>query len=223
PMGLFYGYQSLGVISSQQEADEINLVDKAGRRFNAGDILFDDLDENGIIDERDKTVIGNPHPDFVAGLYNRISYKGISLGILLQYTGGVDVFNYLRSDLESMDNYDNQTTAVYNRWVADGQETTIPKEEFGDPMGNSRFSSRWIEDGSYFRLKSLTLSYKVPAKLIFVNKLNIYLTGTNLITITKYTGYDPEFSYSDGILGQGIDYGKFPQPRTMIVGIKVGL
>jgi hypothetical protein len=90
-------------------------------------------------------------------------------------------------------------------------------------MENNRFSSRWIEDGSYIRLKSITLSYTFPGKLAFINELNIFFTGTNLITSTGYLGYDPEFSYADGILGQGIDYGKIPQPRTMIVGIKLGL
>ena len=223
PMGLFYGYQSLGVLSSQQEADDVNLVDKSGRRFNAGDIHFADLDANNKIDERDKTIIGDPHPDFVGGFYNRFSYKGFMLSFLVQYTGGVDVFNYLRSNLEAMKNFDNQTTAIYNRWVIDGQETDIPKAAYGDPMSNNRFSSRWIEDGSYLRLKSISLSYTFPNKLAFINDLKIYITGTNLLTITNYLGYDPEFSYSDGILGQGIDYGKFPQPRSMIVGLKIGL
>ena len=94
---------------------------------------------------------------------------------------------------------------------------------FGDPMGNNRFSSRWIEDGSYFRLRTLTLSYSFTQKLAFINNLNIYITGSNLITSTRYLGDDPEFSDMDGVLGQGIDYGKIPQPRTVMVGLKVGL
>jgi len=223
PMGLFYGYESLGVFSSQQVADEVNLVDKAGRSFNAGDVHFADLDENGVIDELDKTIIGDPHPEFVAGIYNRFSYRGFSLGFLVTYTRGLDVYNYLRSQLESMTGYDNQTTAVYNRWQTDGQVTDIPRAVFGDPMGNNRFSSRWIEDGTYMRLKNITISYTFKHKLAFINNLNIYLTGSNLITVTRYLGYDPEFSYMNGVLGQGIDYGKIPQPRTVLVGLKVGL
>ena len=223
PMGLFYGYESLGVFTSQQEADVANLVDKSGRRFNAGDIHFNDRDGNMVIDELDKTVIGNPHPEFVTGIYNRFSYRGLSLGFLFTWTKGLDVFNYVRSQLESMSGYDNQTTSVYNRWQTDGQKTGIPRASFGDPMGNNRFSSRWIEDGSYFRLKNVTLSYTFQSKLAFINDLNIFVTGSNLITVTEYLGYDPEFSYMDGVLGQGIDYGKIPQPRSIIIGLKIGL
>lgn len=223
PMGLFYGYRSLGVFSSQQEADGAGLVDKAGRRFNAGDIHFDDLDGNGIIDEQDRTIIGNPHPDFTTGLFNRFSYRGISLSFLVQWHKGADVFNYIRSEMESMKGFDNQTTAVYNRWVTEGQETDIPRAAFGDPMGNNRFSSRWIEDGSYIRLRNITLSYTFTRKLAFINNLNIYLTGTNLFTSTSYLGYDPEFNFRDGVLGLGIDYGKIPQARSLVAGIKIGL
>jgi TonB-linked SusC/RagA family outer membrane protein len=223
PMGMFYGYRSLGVFSSQEEADAFDLIDKSGRRFNAGDVHFEDLDGNGIIDEGDKTVIGDPHPDFITGIYNRISFRGFSLAFMVQYTAGNDVFNYMRSQLESMSTYDNQSTAVYNRWNMEGQVTDIPRATFGDPMANNRFSSRWIEDGSFFRLNSVTLSYDFQRSLAFVNNLNIYITGTNLITFTSYLGYDPEFSYQNGILGQGIDYGKIPQPRSLIIGIKVGL
>ena len=222
PMGLFYGYLAEGVFETQQQADEANLIDKSGRRFNAGDIHFADLHVDGIIDEQDKTIIGNPHPDFVAGLFNRFSYKGFSLSLFVQYIKGVDVFNYVRSQTESMNGIENQTTAVYNRWVTDGQETDIPRAVFGDPMGNNRFSSRWLEDGSYITLKSITVSYTFPGKLAFIDKLSIYLTGTNLFTSTRYLGYDPEFSYADGVLGQGIDYGKIPQPRSMIIGLKIG-
>ncbi len=223
PMGLFYGYKSLGIFPTQLSADEAGLVDKAGRRFNAGDVHFDDLDDNGVIDELDRQVIGDPHPEFVTGIYNRFSYRGISLGIMLTWTEGTDVFNYLRSQVVSMTGYDNQTTAVYSRWQSDGQLTEIPKASFGDPMGNNRFSSRWIEDGSFIRMKHVTLSYTFSNKLAFINSLNVFLTGSNLVTITRYLGYDPEFSYMDGVLGQGIDYGKIPQPRSVMIGIKVGL
>ena len=212
-----------GVFESQHQADEANLIDKSGRRFNAGDIRFTDLDGNKIIDEQDKTIIGNPHPDFIASLYNRFSYKGWSLSLFVQGVNGVDVFNYIRSQTESMTGVENQTTAIYNRWTKDGQITGIPRASFGDPMGNNRFSSRWIEDGSYIRLKNVTISYTFPRKLAFIENLSIYISGMNLVTWTSYLGYDPEFSYANGVLGQGIDYGKIPQPRSMIIGVKLGL
>ena len=223
PMGLFYGYRAEGVFESQQQADEANLIDKSGRRFNAGDIRFADLDGNGIIDEQDKTIIGDPHPEFIAGLYNRFSYKGLALSFFVQGVYGIDVFNYIRSQTESMTGVENQTTAVYNRWTTEGQQTDIPRASYGDPMGNNRFSSRWIEDGSYIRLKHVTISYTFPRKLVFIENLNIYVTGMNLVTWTRYLGYDPEFSYANGTLGQGIDYGKIPQFRSMVVGLKIGL
>jgi len=223
PMGLFYGYQSLGVFSTQEEADQTNLLDKAGRKFNAGDIHFADLDTNGIIDEQDKTIIGDPHPDYTLGFSNNFSYKGFSLNVLVYYVKGVDAFNYIRSQIESMSGIENQSTAVYNRWITDGQKTGIPRASYGDPMGNNRFSNRWIEDASFVRLKSITLSYTYPGKLGFINDLTVYFTGMNLFTSTRYLGYDPEFSYADGLLGQGIDYGKIPQPRSMVIGLKIGL
>jgi hypothetical protein len=223
PMGLFYGYRAEGVFETQQQADEANLRDKSGRRFHAGDIRFADLDGNGIIDEGDKTAIGDPHPDFMASLYNRFSYKGFSLSLTVQGIHGADVFNYLRSQTESMSGIENQTTAIYNRWYTEGQQTDIPRASYGDPMGNNRFSSRWMEDGSYIRLKQVTLSYTFPRKLAFIENLSLYITGMNLVTWTRYLGYDPEFSYADGTLGQGIDYGKIPQPRSVVIGIKMGL
>jgi TonB-linked SusC/RagA family outer membrane protein len=223
PMGLFYGYQSLGVFSTQEQAEQANLIDKAGRRFNAGDIHFADLDNNGIIDEQDKTIIGDPHPDYTIGFDNSFFFKGFSLSFLVYYNKGVDVFNYIRSQTESMSGIENQSTSVYNRWITDGQNTSIPRASFGDPMGNSRFSNRWIEDGSFFRLKSVTFSYTFPKKLAFINDLNIYLSGINLLTSTRYLGYDPEFSYVDGVLGQAIDYGKIPQSRSVVIGLKIGL
>ena len=223
PMGLFYGYRSLGVFSTQAEADQANLVDKAGRRFNAGDIHFSDLDGNGRIDELDKTIIGDPHADFTLGFSNTFTYKGISLGFMLYWVQGPDVFNYLRSRTESMSGIENQSTAVYNRWITDGQTTDVPRASYGDPLGNNRFSSRWIEDGSFLRLRNITVSYTYPRKLAFINDLNLYITGVNLVTFSRYLGYDPEFSYTDGIIGQGIDYGKIPQARSVIIGLKIGL
>ena len=223
PMGQFWGYRSLGVFASKQEAEQAGLVDKAGRAFSEGDIHFADIQEDGIIDEQDKTIIGDPNPDFIMGVFNQFSYKGLSLSFLIYYTQGSDVFNYIRSRTESISGIENQSTAIYNRWITNGQITAIPAASYGDPMGNTRFSNRWIEDGSFVRLKSITLSYAFPGKMAFVNDLNIYITGTNLITSTGYLGYDPEFSYADGILGQGIDYGKIPQPRSMVIGLKVGL
>jgi TonB-linked SusC/RagA family outer membrane protein len=223
PFGMFYGYKSLGVFKTQVEAEAADLVDKAGRRFNGGDIHFADIDDNHIINEMDKIIIGDPHPDFIGGVYNKISYKSFSLSAQISFVYGNNVFNYMRSKIEDMSGFQNQSAAVYNRWVKNGQETSVPKSKYGDPMGNARFSNRWLEDGSFMRLNNLTFSYTYPGKLLFIRDMTIYFSGNNLLTWSKYLGYDPEFSYIDSALGQGIDYGKIPQPWTIILGIKLEL
>jgi hypothetical protein len=145
------------------------------------------------------------------------------LNALFTYSVGGDVYNALRANLESMSNLDNQTIAAIYRWKSEGQITNTPKAVWADPMQNSRFSDRWIEDGSYVRLKSITLSYDLPLKVSFVNNAQIYVTGNNLLTFTNYLGYDPEFSTSQNPLYAGVDSGVSPQPRSVLIGIKIGL
>jgi hypothetical protein len=112
---------------------------------------------------------------------------------------------------------------VLNRWRADGQVTNIPRAVYGDPTGNSRFSDRWIEDGSYLRLRTITVSYDFPVKNKFFKYIKAYATGNNLLTFTKYMGYDPEFSAGDNILYQGIDAGLEPQIKTVQLGVRLGI
>jgi TonB-linked SusC/RagA family outer membrane protein len=223
PLAMFYGYRSMGVFITQAEADAADLVDKTGRHFEGGDIHFADTDGNHIINEADKVIIGNPHPKFFGGIFNKFSYKSFTLSAQISYVIGNDVFNYMRSQIENMSGFQNQSTAVYNRWVSDGQKTDMPRSTYGDPLGNSRFSNRWLEDGSFIRLNNVTLSYTYPRNLLFVRDLTVFASGINLVTWSKYLGYDPEFSYIDGVLGQGVDYGKMPQSRIVIAGIKLGL
>ena len=129
----------------------------------------------------------------------------------------------MRYRLESMAGVENQLSAVNNRWHGLGQITDMPKATFGDPMGNSRFSNRWIEDGSYFRLRSISLQYYIPLKSGVLHNATIYATGTNLFTLTQYKGYDPEFSAATSIFAQGIDTGLDPQFKTVIFGVRFGL
>ncbi|MEO5562405.1 MAG: SusC/RagA family TonB-linked outer membrane protein, partial [Chitinophagaceae bacterium] len=156
-------------------------------------------------------------------LTSRLEYKQFSLEALVTYVGGNDVYNYTRNQLESMTGFSNQTEAVVNRWRTNGHETNTPKATWGDPMGNSRFSDRWIEDGSYARLRAVTLSYNHPFKESFLKYINVYVTGNNLITLTKYKGYDPEFSPTESIFGQGVDNTLEPQTRSVLVGVRFGL
>jgi TonB-linked SusC/RagA family outer membrane protein len=227
PPGLFYGYKTLGVFATQEEAEASGLRALMPNTdlipFSAGDIHFDDYDGNHIIDENDMQVIGDPNPDLTGMLFNRIEWKGISLEACILISLGNDMYNHLRYMLESMQNTYNQTPVVLNRWRGEGQVTDIPRAVWGDPIGNSRFSDKWIEDGSYARLKYITLTYKIPIKPGFINSLEVFASGQNLVTFTKYLGMDPEVSLSDFSLAQGIDIGLLPQPRSVFMGIKLGL
>jgi TonB-linked SusC/RagA family outer membrane protein len=231
PLGQFYGYQTNGIFRSQSEATAANLIiknsDGSTLPFTAGDVKFVDQSVNGvkdgIINENDMVVIGDPNPDYYGAITNKIQWKRFTLDALFTFSVGNDVYNALRSNLESLSSTDNQTIAAIYRWKTDGQLTNTPKAVWGDPMGNARFSDRWIEDGSYIRLKSVTLAYDFKIKAGFINGFQMYVTGNNLLTFTKYLGYDPEFSSSSNPLSYGVDNGVSPQPRTILFGVKIGL
>ena len=136
---------------------------------------------------------------------------------------GNDVYNYMRQQLESGSRYMNQTTAVSKRWQSEGQVTDMPKVTFQDPMGNSRFSDRWIEDGSYLRLKTVTLSYSLPVNSTLLQGFQFWIQANNLFTWSKYLGSDPEFTMTSAVIGQGIDLGQLPQCRSILAGVKINL
>jgi len=116
----------------------------------------------------------------------------------------------------------NQSASVLNRWQYEGHETDIPRALWEDPVGNADFSTRWIEDGSYMRIKNITLSYRIPEKFLVFNNAEFYISANNIYTLSNYLGYDPEFAYSYSQLHQGVDYGLTPHPRQFIAGIKIG-
>lgn len=223
---LFYGYTTNGVFSSDQEALSSGLhyenTNGVLTAFKGGDIIFDDKDNNHIINDADRQVIGNPNPKWFGGITNNFSWKAWSLNTLFTFSQGNDIYNYTRMQLESMSGYQNQSVAVNNRWRFDGQVTNIPRAAWGDPAGNSRFSDRWIEDGSYLRLRTVSLSYNIPVKTPTLKYIKIYATGNNLFTWTKYLGYDPEFSSSNGLYGQGVDLGLLPVYKTVQLGVRLG-
>ncbi len=227
PAGVFYGYKTLGVFTSQEDALSSNLkmIDKNGISipFKAGDIHFADLDNNNIINEKDRQVIGDPNPDFFGSFNSKIDIGNFTLDMLFTYSYGNDVYNALRASLESGRLFSNQTTAMLNRWFYEGQETVQPKVTYMDPMGNSRFSDRWIEDGSYLRFKTLSLGYNIPMKKSVIEGLKIWVSGNNLFTFTNYLGRDPEVSVKNDVLYQGIDAGMLPLTRSYFIGIKMNL
>lgn len=224
----FYGYKSLGVFSSTEEAEAAGLYMMADNGvdrnyFKAGDIHFADLNGDHQITEADRTFIGDPNPDFYGNIFTTVAWKRLKLDVRFNYSLGNDVYNYQRSQLEAGSRFMNQTTAVNRRWQVEGQQTDIPQIAFQDPMGNSRFSDRWIEDGSYLRLKAITLSYDLPINSEYLQGLQFWIQANNVLTFTKYLGTDPEFSTTSAVIGQGIDLGQLSQSRSFVAGIKINL
>lgn len=233
PVGLFYGYKTAGVFATDAEAKAagkngyLYMEDNAGLRndFKAGDVHFIDQNNDGKISELDKVVIGDPNPDIYGNLFATINYKNLTLTMGWNYSLGNDVYNYQRSILNSGSTFYNQQVAEVAHWRYEGQQTDLPRLAYGDPMGNNRFSDRWIEDGSYLRLKTLNLSYKVPVpgSWTWLQGLTVWAQANNLLTFTKYLGSDPEFSIGNGVLYQGIDCGNIAQGRSFQCGVKINL
>ena len=241
PAGVFYGYETDGVFATTADAWDDTKVNAAKGEtgdwrlytkdantgvdtpFEAGDVKFIDQNDDGEINEADRVIIGNPNPDLYGNISSNLMYKNFSLSATFNYSLGNDVYNYQRALLESGSSFYNQTVAVMNRWKVEGHETDIPKATYGDPKGNNRFSDRWIEDGSYIRLKDVTLSYKVPVSASWLQGLTLWCSGTNLLTFSKYLGSDPEFSFSNNVLYQGIDNGLLGQGRSFHLGVKINL
>ncbi|GAB3823192.1 SusC/RagA family TonB-linked outer membrane protein [Hymenobacter jeollabukensis] len=229
PLGVFYGYQVEGIIQTQDELNALNAKSPTGNYQSSstapGDIKFRDLNGDGFVNDKDRTVIGNPNPKAVAGVTNTFTYKGLELSVFFQGSFGNDIYNQNRETLEAMSSPLNQTTRVLDRWTPTHTNTRVPRAILGDPNGNARYSDRFIEDGSYVRLKNLTLGYTVPSALTrraAIGSLRLYVTAQNLITWTDYSGYDPEVSSAPfSTTGQGRDFGVYPQARTYIAGLNV--
>lgn len=216
---LFYGKKMEKVFYTTDEAISYGYKNTAGKYFVAGDIKFEDVNGDKYINDEDNVIIGDPSPDFYGSLYTTFSYKNWSLFANFTYSYGNDIYNAVRRSLSSMKNFSNQDHSVARRWMIEGQITDIPRASYGDPSGNSRFSSRWIEDGSYIKLKELVLSYELTDKKWIFNNMRFYVLAENLITFTKYLGMDPEFSYSYSPELIGVDLGKMPLAKSVKLGV----
>jgi len=213
---VFYGYKTDGNYLTDEEASAV--TGPNGLAMQAGDVRFVDTytDEGGenVINSDDKVVIGDPNPDLFGGIYTAFKYDKWQLAAQINYSVGNDAFNYVRYQMESMSDYANQYTSVY--------DSNMPSFSYGDPRGNTVFSDRWIEDASFVRLKNITISYEMPRFKGF-RSWTIYATATNLVTFTDYSGFDPEFMYDNNIYTRGVDYGQMPQSRKFVLGIKLDL
>ncbi|MFO7668524.1 MAG: SusC/RagA family TonB-linked outer membrane protein [Bacteroidales bacterium] len=216
----YYGYQTNGIISASEAG---TITGPKGTLMEAGDVKYMDFDGNTIINEADKTIIGDPNPDLFGSIFTSLAYKNLELYVRFNYSMGNDLFNFMRYQTESMSNYSNQSVSVLDRWTPSNTGAEMPRAIYGDPNGNSVFSDRWIEDGSFMKLSQVTLSYFLPSIGGVFNGVTFYVTATNLLTFTNYSGYDPEFSYLNNPFYQGVDYGMMPGTQSFIVGLKLDL
>lgn len=233
PVNLFYGYKTeatasgthVYATSEEAKADGLYILGENGidkTYFGAGDVKFADNGDKEI-NKADMQIIGDPNPDIYGNIFTSLSYKRIRLDVNFNYSLGNDAYNYLRSQLEGGSRFMNQSVAMVNRWSYEGQVTDMPTVMWEDPMGNARFSDRWIEDASYLRLKSITLSYELPLNSTFIHGLTFWGQANNVFTVSKYLGADPDFSMSNSVLEQGIDRGLLANSRNFMLGIKINL
>jgi len=218
----FYGYVSEGVFATATEADASGLLNWRGDTYSGGDIHYKDVNGDKLIDDQDKQILGSAAPDFFGGFYTSLRYRNFTLLAEFTYSIGNEAYNAVRRSVEAMDNFDNQSLTVVNRWRFEGQETSVPRAVYGDPMENNAFSSRWIEDASFVKLKNVTLNYHFDKTILgFFRSGTIYVTGENLYTWTDYLGLDPEFSYSYSDAVQGVDYAKVVLPHSVKFGFNL--
>lgn len=218
----FYGYKSLGVFSTTSEAETANLTNRSGVKFQAGDIHYMDMNNDGVINDKDKVVLGSATPDMFGSIFTRFEYKQFTLDMTFAYSIGNDAYNAVRRITESGSDFSNQSTSLNRRWSMEGQVTDIPRATYGDKVGNNDFSDRWIENASYLKMRDITLSYTWSKPLFkFIQGGTVFVTGQNLFCITDYLGLDPEFSYSYSSVMQGVDYAKVCAPRSVKFGINL--
>ncbi len=226
PIGVFYGWRFQGVYA-RDEDNVNNVINGAnGPKYVGGDPIWKDVNGDNIINQDDREIIGYAEPKFFGGFSNDFSYKNFSLNVFLQYSYGNEIYSELNHQRNSIVSYNNLSTDALNRWREQGDVTNFPRLIRNDPkQSDSRVQSRWVEDGSYLKLKNVNLRYTFNSQWINkigLRKLDMFVTATNLITWTKYTGYDPDVNSYSG-LRVGVDEGSYPQNRSFMFGLSVGL
>ncbi len=237
PIQSFYGFIVDGIFQSAEEVRAANAAAAASGKGDfyqnqataAGDIRFKDLNGDGVVNADDRDYLGSYIPKFSYGLNFNGSYKNFDFTLFFQGVQGNKVYNGTKVIGQGMLRLFNASTDVLNAWTPQNTDTDVPRAVSGDPNNNSRTSDRFLEDGSYLRLKNLSIGYTIPADKIgkltgnVLSKARVYVSSQNLLTFTKYTGFDPEVSTRNGgLLTNGIDYGQYPQARTLMVGVNLG-
>lgn len=221
PINSFYGYVCEGIFQTQEEIDNHAIQTRGSNKYDStqpGDIKFKDLNSDGVIDEKDRTFLGSPTPTWTFSLNNKFTIKGFDIELYFQGVAGNKIYNATRASLEAMSVAQNQVVSVLDRWREDNPSTSMPRAVANDPNQNARVSDRFIEDGSYLRLKSLTLGYTIPQRLTkkaAMSNVRVYVSGQNLFTLTKYKGIDPEIG------GTAIDDNVYPLSMTITAGLSI--
>lgn len=225
PIGAFWGYKTNGLVQTAEQ-----LVDVKTRQPYAdlGDVVFVDQDGNGVLNDLDKTMIGSPIPEFFYGFTLNIEYKGFDLSANIEGTYGNDIFNAMRYFTYSEADVTQKSVDVLNYWTPTNTNTTMPRLNGNDKNDNLRISDRYIEDGSYLRLKTLQIGYSLPeaiTKKVYMTGLRFFVSSDNLLTFTGYSGLDPEIGQitSTNTLSRGVDIGTYPQAKTVVAGINITL
>lgn len=235
--GVFYGLKALGVYA--YDTDNVYQRNPAtgaaipyrqgsanGAIYKGGDVIWEDVNGDGVINDSDLQVIGDPNPDFTGGFQNEFRYKNFTLSTLITYSIGNDIFNEVKRNLDASPYDQNLTTDQLRRWRKQGDVTDVPRLVKTDPMLNYAVSSRFVEDGSFIRLQNIALNYRIAAKLLDrlkITNANIGFSVVNLLTFGSYTGYDPEVSSSTNALAVGVDRGSFPRTRTYNLSLNFNL
>ncbi|WP_375436561.1 SusC/RagA family TonB-linked outer membrane protein [uncultured Hymenobacter sp.] len=237
PLGSFFGYVQEGIFQNQAELDATPHFADA----RPGDVRFQDVNGDGQITPTDRTLIGNNQPDFIYGFTNAFAYKNFDLNIITQGVEGNEILNLSLRFYENLEGNANQRSAVLDRWRSPEQpgNGVIPRANSRTTGSNNQVSTRWVEDGSFFRIRNITLGYSLPTALVkkaFIQSARLYTSIQNLATFTKYQGYNPEVnlageqtptntpssSASFQALTPGTDYGGYPLSRTFTLGVNLG-
>ena len=215
PLYTFWGYHYEGIYKSNEEVAAHLFAPGASDEYHAGDARYEDLNKDGRIDDNDLMDLGNPFPWLTYGLNASAFWMGFDLQVFFQGVAGNEIYNALRLRTEGTGNEATLSTTMRNVWTTSNSDGTIP-----NPLGGSHNkdnNSRFVEDGSYLRLKNVQLGYTLPEAVSAkagLSRVRFYLSGSNIFTITRYTGYDPE-------VGGGVDYGNYPQSRTFMLGLNL--
>ncbi|WGU68867.1 SusC/RagA family TonB-linked outer membrane protein [Capnocytophaga canimorsus] len=225
-IGFFYGYKTVGLFQSQAEIDNWAIQQgKDNSALQPGDLKFVDVTGDGTVDDKDRTKIGSPDPDFIYGVNLGVNYKGWELNAFVQGSQGNEIFNAMKTHLYQFDETNKHKDMVHS-WTPTNTDTQMPRLTAKDKNNTNRASDRFVEDGSYVRLKNITLAYNLPShwmEKVKMSQMKLYVSAQNLLTFTKYSGADPEIGQvsSSNYLSRGVDLGIYPQARTFVMGLKM--